>query len=129
MSDVEVSIDFAPSKLKAFSRNEMQMNIILKNSGANIYWSECEVVVSSPLSLAHDTELNTGRTRMGLLKPLSSISRPIRIYTRPNNYPDNYKFSIVAYIYDGDGAISERLEKKMEIACVSEESTKAVQDK
>lgn len=124
-----MNIGFTPSSLKAFSRNEAEMTITLKNLGGNTYWSECEVVVSAPLSLAHDSELNMGRTRLGILKPFANISKPVKIYTRPNNYPDEYTFSIVAYVYDSDAAIAERIEKKVSIMCVTEENAKPVQDK
>ena len=127
MGNIDVEVSFAPEKLRAFSRNELQMSIILKNLSNEIYWGECDVVVAPPLSLAHDSELNIGRTKMGILKPAQNLNKQVKMYTRPNNYPDDYKFSIIAYIYDGDGAIAERFEKKFSIQCAAEE--KPVQDK
>ncbi len=127
MGNIEIDVSFVPEKLKAFTKNEVQMNIAVKNSGTEIYWSECDVVLSSPLSLSHDSELNSGRTRIGILKPGQALNRQVKLYTRPNNYPDDYKFSIIAYLYDGDGAVAERLEKKLSIPCAAEE--KPMQDK
>ena len=127
MGNVDVEVSFVPEKLRAFSRNELQMSITLKNIGSETYWGECDVVLAPPLSLSHDSELNIGRTRVGILNPGLGASKPVKIYTRPNNYPDDYKFSIVAYIYDSDGAISERVEKKLSIPCAAEE--KPMQDK
>jgi len=127
MGNIEIGISFMPEKLKAFTKNEVQMNIEVKNSGTEIYWSECDVALAPPLSLSHDSELNLGRTRIGILKPGQLLNRQVKLYTRPNNYPDDYKFSIIAYIYDGDGAISERLEKRLSIPCAVEE--KPMQDK
>jgi hypothetical protein len=124
LSNIDLNIDFTPSSLRAFTRNEAQMTITLKNLSGDTYWSECEVVVSAPLSLAHDSELNMGRTRLGILKPLSSISKPVKLFTRPNNYPDEYTFNVVAYVYDSDAAIAERLEKRVSIMCVTDEKKK-----
>lgn len=122
--NVDVNVDFSPGKLKAFSRNEANMTITLKNNTNEIFWGECEVNVTSPLSLAHDAEMNNGRTRVGIVKPMGTATKQVKIYTRPNNYPDDYTFSVVAYIYDGDGAISERVEKKASIMCAVEEGSK-----
>ncbi len=121
MSSVDIEIAMKPETLMAFSRNEVQMDITLKNQSPMIYWSECDVAVVSPLSLAHDGDMASGRTRIGILKPMSKINKSVRLYTRPNNYPDDYKVSIVAYVYDGDGAIAERIEKKIEIPCREKE--------
>jgi hypothetical protein len=124
VQNVDIKVELTPSSLKAFARNEAQLNIVFTSQNAtNIYWSECEVVVKPPLSLAHDSEMNLGRTRMGLLKPLGSVSKSVKLYTRPSNYPDEYAFSIIAYLYDDDGAIAERVEKSVTIPCIAEEST------
>ncbi len=127
MGDIEVDVGFVPEKLKAFTKNVLQMDISVKNSGTETYWGECDVVLASPLSLSHDSELNMGRTRIGILKPGHSLNKQVKIYTRPNNYPDDYKFSIIAYVYDGEGAIAERIERKLSIQCAVEE--KPMQDK
>lgn len=120
MANVEVAAEFMPQRLRAFWRNEVEMIITFKNAGSDTYWSECEIKVASPLSLSPDSEMNTGRTRVGILKPFGSAKKSLRLYTRPNNYPDDYQFTITAFVYDDDGAISERIEKKAMIPCVQE---------
>ncbi len=130
MQNAEIVIELTPAKLKAYARNELQMTVALRNlSDTATFWGECEVNVVSPLSLAPDTELNTGRMRIGLMNPLESASKVVRLYTRPNNFPDEYSVSVVAYIYDKDGAIAERIEKRSTVLCAVEENVKPVQGK
>ncbi len=122
MERVEIEVSFVPPRLRAFARNEAQISIVLKSlDNERTYWSECDVVLASPLSLSHDSELNMARTRVGILKPMGRANKQIKFYTRPNNYPDDYTLGIVAYLYDEDGAIAERIEKKFAVQCVAEE--------
>lgn len=128
MANTEIRVDFTPSKLKAYAKNEVVATISVKNmSDVNTYWCECEVKAMPPLSLAHDSELTTGRIRIGILKPKDTIRKQAKVYTRPNNYPDEYKMSVISFIYDGDGAISERNEHSEHITCV-EETARNIQD-
>lgn len=121
MTDLEIKIEFAPVKLKAYSKNDAMMNIIVRNmSDVKTYWSECDVNIAPPLSLSHDSEMNVGRTRIGILKPSGIAKKQVKLYTRPNNFPDEYKVGIIAYIYDEDGAIAERIEHKASIICGDE---------
>ncbi|MGC8649224.1 MAG: hypothetical protein ACP5UN_03350 [Candidatus Micrarchaeia archaeon] len=119
--NMDVDVKFNPSVLKPFARNEVMLNITLKNNSNSIlYWGECDINVQPPLSLASDIDLNAGRMRIGILKPNHSISKPARIYTRLNNYPDDYVFKIIAYFYDEDGAIVKRIEKNITIPCIEQ---------
>ena len=121
MGNVEIKIEFAPSRLKAFAKNEAIATISVKNlSDVNTYWCECDVNVAFPLSLAHDSELALGRIRVAILKPNGIIRKQVKVYTRPNNYPDEYKMSVVSFIYDEDGAISERSEHREHVPCTDE---------
>jgi hypothetical protein len=128
MSRFEVKVDFEPKKLKAYSKNEARMDISVTSTDNGTYWCECDVMLSPPLSLSHDSELTTGRTRMGILKPSSALKKPVRIYTRPNNFPDNYNVNVIAYFYDEDGAIAERMESRTSITC-ADEYARSIQDK
>lgn len=119
MATVSISSKLEPAQLKARKNNEAVMHLSVSNSDpAKTYWCECEISVKPPLSLAHDKELNMGRTRIGILKPNGSMEKPIKLYTRPNNYPDDYQVTITAYVYDEDGAIAERIEKPEYVKCV-----------
>ena len=81
------------------------------------YWCQCDILVNSPLSLGHDKELNAGRTMIGILRPDRRLEKQIKLYTRPNNFPDSYDINITAYLYDEDGAIAERLVQVEKIVC------------
>jgi hypothetical protein len=116
--NVEINAAFEPDTLKAYAKNEAFLVISVKNLHASSsYWCECDVLVKSPLSLAHDRELENGRTRIGIAKPGSSIEKKIKIFTRPNNFPDDYPVGIVAYVYEEDGTIGERIEHKAAVPC------------
>lgn len=115
---MDISASFEPAALKAYSKNEPYLVISLKSAdGAASYWCECDVTVKPPLSLAHDKELNTGRTKVGIVKPTGTLSKRIRLFTMPNNFPDDYQVSITAYVYGEDGTIAERFEKKESVPC------------
>lgn len=118
MPIVKLETRFDPATLQANKRNEavMYLSVSLAD-GQKSYWCECDITVNAPLSLAHDKELNAGRTRVGILHPSSKIEKPIKLYTRPNNFPDHYPVSITTYLYDEDGAIAERFEQSENIKC------------
>ncbi|EQD48771.1 hypothetical protein B2A_07855, partial [mine drainage metagenome] len=70
-----------------------------------------------PLSLAHDIELNMGKTRVGILKPVGKLEKKIKIYTRSNIFSDTYNVNITTYVYDEEGVIAERIDSKGSIPC------------
>ena len=118
MPIVSIGMRFEPTILKAYARNEASMHITVKNTDATkTYWCECDVSVKAPLSLAHDKELNIGRSRIGILKPGGEREKELRIYTNPNNFPDEYALTVTAYVYDEDGAIAERTEQPGSVKC------------
>jgi len=118
MPIVDISAKFEPETLKAYKRNEATMHLSLKNPDeSKTFWCECDIKVNPPLSLAYDRELNAGHARVGILKPNGNAVKPIKIYTRPNNFPDDYALNITAYVYDEDGAIAERIEHNTSIKC------------
>jgi hypothetical protein len=118
MAKVQVTVRFDPQTLKAYNRNEATMYLAFENvDGSKQYWCECEIAVKSPLSLAGDKELDAGRTRVGVVKPNETKSKQVKLYTRPNNFPDSYNVGITTYVYDDDGTIAERLEQTENIAC------------
>ena len=117
MAIAKVETRFEPESLKANRKNEAVMYLTITSSDSNIFWCECDITVNPPLSLAHDKELNLGRTRIGILKPMQKLDKQIKLFTRPNNFPDNYPITITTYLYDEDGAIAERLENSEPIKC------------
>lgn len=118
MPNAKVETRFDPVSLKANNKNEATMYVDVQSTNdSKTYWCECDIAVSPPLSLAHDKELNMGHTRIGMLKPKGKLEKPIKLYTRPNNFPDDYPVSITAYLYDDEGAIAERIEQSEKIKC------------
>ncbi|EET89784.1 MAG: hypothetical protein M1559_02825 [Candidatus Marsarchaeota archaeon] len=113
-----VEIGIEPEKLKAYRNNEINMSIAITSGDIkSSYWCECDVEVKPPLSLASDRELSTGRTRMGIIGPNGRIAKPIHVYTRPNNFPAEYELGVTAYIYDSEGTIAKRIDKKSTVIC------------
>lgn len=118
MPITNVSIRFEPEKLKANARNEATLVLGVENTDeGKDYWCESDVAVKPPLSLAHDIELNMGHARIGILKPKGALEKKIKIYTRPNNFPDTYTVNVTTYIYDEEGVIAERVESKGIVPC------------
>ncbi len=118
MAIVEIYASFEPQALKAYSKNEPYLVLSLKNSDGNAsYWCECDVSVKPPLSLAHDKELGVGRTKVGIVKPNGALNKKIRLFTMPNNFPDDYQVSITAYVYGEDGTIAERVDRNESVPC------------
>lgn len=118
MATIDLTTEFEPQVLKAYTRNEAVMKITMKSlDQARTFWCECDINVKPPLTLAHDKDLGVGRTRVGILKPNGEIMKPIKLYTSTNNFPDEYPISITAYVYDEDGAIAERLEFAKSVKC------------
>ncbi|MGC8651760.1 MAG: hypothetical protein ACP5UH_00705 [Candidatus Micrarchaeia archaeon] len=119
MGAIKITSQVEPPILKAYSKNEALLRLSFENEDSSkLLWCESEVHVSSPLSLAPDTELSIGKTRIGILKPHSRIDKQVKLYTMANNFPDDYKFSIVLYAYDEEGAIAERAEHTNTVRCV-----------
>ncbi|MEM0154210.1 MAG: hypothetical protein QW814_00020 [Methanothrix sp.] len=118
MATVELKTSFEPKLLKAFMKNEFKMKVEFRNSNPErMYWCESDIIAKAPLSLAHDMPMENGRIRVGLLKPNSTMNKVVNLYTLPNNFPDNYRINFVVYLYDEDGAISDRIEETASIEC------------
>ena len=119
MPVVSISARFEPEVLKAYTKNEATLYLSLKNAeDKKTYWCECEISVKAPLSLAGDKELGIGRTRVGILAPRGGKEKQVKVYTSSNNFPDDYNVGIIAYVYDEDGAIAERVEQNNSIKCI-----------
>jgi len=118
MATVEFKASFEPGTLKAFAKNALKMKIDFSNTDKeHSYWCESDILAKAPLSLAHDMPLENGRIRIGILKPMASISKVVNLYTLPNNFPDNYSVKFTVYVYDDEGAIHERFDESSSIEC------------
>ncbi len=118
MDNIELKINFDPPELKQNIKNEFFIILNFSNTNNDLnFWCECDLLVKHPLSLAHDKMLDIGRTRVGIIEPKQNIEKRIKIYTRPNNYPGEYELNLTAYLYDREGIISERIDRKETIIC------------
>lgn len=108
---------FSPIRLVAYARNEVEMEVAVKNEGGEPLWVECDVSIPDAISLAPDRMLSKGRVRVGIVLPHERISKKIRIYGGPSSYPDTYTLRLTFFGFGKDGAISERNEMRTDLRC------------
>ena len=111
------STHFTPIRLSAYVRNEVEMEVIVRNEGNEPRWVECDVSTPDAISLAPDRSLSKGRMRIGIALPREKISKKIKIYGGASSYPDTYTIRITIYGYGAEGAISERYDIRSELRC------------
>lgn len=108
---------FSPIRMAAYVRNEVEMEVAVRNEGTEPRWIECDISLPEAVSLAPDRSLTKGRMRVGIALPRDRISKKIKIYGGASSYPDTYAIKITIYGYGKDGAISERYDIKSELRC------------
>ena len=108
---------FFPIKMAAYVRNEVEMEVSVKNEGESPRWVECDVTIPEAISLAPDRMLSKGRMRIGICLPREKISKKIKIYGGASSYPDTYAIRITCFGYGKDGTIEERYELKSDLRC------------
>ena len=111
------STHFSPIRMSAYVRNEVEMEVIVRNEGAEPRWVECDVSIPEAVSLAPDRLLPKGRMRIGIALPRDKISKKMKIYGGASSYPDTYTIRLTIFGYGADGAIAERYELKSELRC------------
>jgi hypothetical protein len=103
--------------MAAYVRNEVEMEIAVKNNGEEERWVECDIAVPEAISLAPDRLLSKGRVRVGIVLPGGRISKKVKIYGGASSYPDTFVIKLTFYGYGKDGAIAERCEIKSDLRC------------
>ncbi|MCX8174631.1 MAG: hypothetical protein N3E51_00285 [Candidatus Micrarchaeota archaeon] len=114
---LEPSTRFYPLRMVAYVRNEVEMEVSVRNGGKEERWVECDVSVPEAVSLAPDRLLSKGRMRVGIVLPGEKISKKIKIYGGASSYPDTYVIRLTFYGYGKDGTIEERYEVKSDLRC------------
>ncbi|MCX6778599.1 MAG: hypothetical protein NT157_07030 [Candidatus Micrarchaeota archaeon] len=114
-----VSPQFYPIRLLAYSRNEVELTVGVENNSHGSVWTECDVIVPDPVSLAPDKPLQRGRLRIGIITPNETRQGRCKIYSGPKSYPGIYDIKLVIYGFGKDGAIEKREEKSFELRCES----------
>ncbi len=109
----ELDAEFTPKNQKN-NQNEINVSLKIKNNSKDYYWYEFEIGVNDPLSLVYDRKLSKGKFRLGILNSTEEKIKEFRIYNLEKNQNPIYNFNITMYVYDKDGAISERLDRNFE---------------
>lgn len=109
-TESSVKIKFDPEVLDRTKATEVNMSLEFRTPNAKKeYWCECDVVVRAPLSLSHDTFMEKGRNRVGILGPAKkAIIKQIKLFTSPSLSSNDLLVSVTTYLYDEDGTIAER---------------------
>lgn len=126
MPEIAATLSFSAEKIRAFTYNEFDMRLAVGTNDIDPYWAECVYEVPSPLSLAPDKNLTTAKSLIGILQKGITREKRVKIYAGSEVYPSTYTIKVTLYLYDKDGAISERKEYTKEIEC-SEANAKVLQ--
>jgi hypothetical protein len=126
MADIEAVINVIPERLKALAFNEADVHISLENKGENIYWIECVAEIPHPISFAPDRKLYMAKTLIGILEKKGTKDKRIKLFTDHAVTPGSYNIKLTFYVYDGDGAIADRIEIYKNIECASEMNAKVL---
>ena len=108
---------FSPIRMSAYMRNEVEMEVTVRNEGNEPRWVECDVSIPEAVSLAPDRLLAKGRMRIGIVLPGGRISKKIKVFGGASSYPDTYVFRLTFFGYGSDGVVAERYETKAELRC------------
>lgn len=111
------STHFTPIRMAAYVRNEVEMEVSVRNEGNSPRWVECDIATPDAVSLAPDRSLSKGRMRIGIALPGEKISKKMKIYGGAGSYPDTYAIRLTFFGYGKDGTIGERCELKSELRC------------
>lgn len=117
MAQVDASISLSQERIRAFVYSEFELNLSISSSDRDPYWAEAVYEVPSPLSLAPDKALQSAKSLVGILQNSETRQKRVKIYAGNETYPEIYKIKITIFLYDNDGAISERKEYVKEIEC------------
>ena len=108
---------FTPIRMAAYVRNEVEMEVSVRNEGEQPRWVECDITIPEAISLAPDRMLAHGRMRLGICLPREKISKKIKLYGGASSYPDTYVLRLTFFGYGKDGTIGERYELKSDLRC------------
>lgn len=121
---IELSARIHPNVLFAYCQNFVNLIIRVENRSNDIFWCEADVKVPDNLSLNPTSELSKGRVRIGILEKKEFIEKSVRVFAGQYTPPQVYQVNITLYLFNKDGIIETRLEKKIEIGCeVKKEET------
>jgi hypothetical protein len=111
------STHFSPIRMAAFARNEVEMEVSVKNEGQAPLWIEADVVIPEAISFAPDKLLSHGRMRIGIAPPNEKISKKVKVFGGASSYPDTYVLRLTIFGFGKDGTIAERCEMRADLRC------------
>ncbi|MDE1850288.1 MAG: hypothetical protein KGH54_00640 [Candidatus Micrarchaeota archaeon] len=117
MPEITATLSLSSERIRAFTYNELEMKLSVTTNDSELYWVECIYDVPAPLSLAPDKSLTTAKSLVGILQRGEAREKRVKIYASNEVYPNTYTIKVTLYLYDKDGAISERKEYTKEIEC------------
>ncbi len=127
MQGINAELSITVDKLKAFVPSEFEVLIKAGSDENDPYWLESILEVQYPLSLAPDKSLLSGRSLLGIAYNGETREKKVKIFANNDIFPDNYRFKLILFAYDKDGAIATRQEYTKELEC-SDENGKILQD-
>lgn len=110
-----------PSEINAFQKQEAELKIEVGNLSNEHVWCEVDVSLPSTLSLAPHQQLQKGRMRIGIIPPGQSSTKSCKIYSNSSTFPDVHEIEIIAYIFNKNGVIEERLETKQQLKTIQKQ--------
>lgn len=117
MPEISVELSSLPERIRPFTYNELEVRLSIATDAAEPYWAECVYEVPPPLSLAPDKSLVMAKSLVGILQKGEKREKRVKVYASNDVYPNTYPLKVTLYLYDKDGAISERKEYTKEIEC------------
>ena len=117
MAEINATFEVTPEKIKAFTFNELNLDVSISTTDSEKYWLEAVFEVPYPLSLAPDKNLTAGKILLGILDKDSKKGKKVKIFAANDVYPNTYKVKMTLFIYDKEGVIAERKEYSKELEC------------
>lgn len=114
---IDFSLRLHPDIMFAYQQNYANLIIRVENRGDNHVWCEGDIKVPDGLSLSPTNTLVKGRVRMGILGKNEFLEKSVRIFATQYTAPQVYQAGATVYVFNKDGIIESRMEKKIEIRC------------
>jgi len=114
---IDFSLRVHPDVLFAYAQNYINVIMRVENRGNGHAWCEADIKVPDGLSLSPINNLAKGRVRMGILGKNEFLEKSVRVFGNQYTAPQVYQASATLYVFNKDGIIESRMEKKIEIRC------------
>ncbi len=108
---MKIKYSHFPLSLRAFTRSELELTIEVENDDDQAYWIEADITLQNGLSLAPDSSLQKGRTRLGIVKEGEIKSKKLKIFSKTD--PGEYNITLAVYAFDRDAVIANRQDKEI----------------